>query len=105
MKTLKSITFLMLISLLTFSCTSNNDNELIDPNETNETTEKSASAKIVVEVVKSHLKADGSFYNATNPESSMTFDLGFKFSYPVSISYNNGTKVQINSIEELASIA
>jgi hypothetical protein len=105
MKTLKSITFLMLISLLTFSCTNNNEDELTDPNETNETTEKSASAKIVVEVVKSHLKTDGSFYNTTNPESSMTFDLGFKFSYPISISYNNSTKVQINSIEELASVA
>ena len=105
MKALQSIIFLMIISLCTFSCTSNSDNGLADPNETNQTTEKSTSAKIVVEVVKSHLKSDGSFYNQANPESSMTFDLGFQFSYPVILSYNNGTKVVVNSIEQLASVA
>jgi hypothetical protein len=105
MKTLKSVIFLMLTSLFIFSCTSNSDNELIDPSELNQTTEKSVSAKTVVEVVKSHLKSDGSFYNQLNPESSMTFDLGFQFSYPVTLSYNNGTKVVVNGIEQLAIVA
>jgi len=99
MKTLKFITYTFLISLLTISCTSNNDENLLDSNET---TEKSEAAKTVVAVVKSHLKSDGTFYNQQHPESSMTFDFGFQFSYPVTLSYNNGTKVVINSIEELA---
>ena len=99
MKTLKFFSYTLLISVLAISCSSNNDESLID---TNQSTEKSASAKTVVEVVKSHLKSDGTFYNQQFPESSMTFDLGFQFAFPVTLSYINGTEVVVKSIEELA---
>jgi len=101
MKTLNFFTYTFLISLLTISCTSNLDE---NPKDYDVSTEKSESAKTVLEVVKSHLKTDGTFYNETNPESSMTFDLGFQFSYPITLSYNNSTKVVVNSIEELATV-
>jgi hypothetical protein len=106
MKTLKSIIYTLLISVFTISCSSNQiEDPLNNPNEINETAQISASAKTVVEVVKTHVKSDGSFNNSSNPESSMTYDLGFKFSFPVTLQYNNGTKVVVNSIQDLAIVA
>ncbi|PQJ76041.1 hypothetical protein [Polaribacter gangjinensis] len=103
MKTFKFFTYTFILSVVAFSCTTDlQDNQL---QETIETTSESPSAKTVVDVVKSHLKADGSFYNLQNPASAMTYDLGFEFAYPITLSLTNGTKIILNSIEDIAIIA
>jgi len=87
-----------------FSC-SQNDNGTLDPYEEPTESVKSITANTVIEGVKTHVKSDGSFNNPTNPESSIEFDFGFDFVYPITLSYNNGTEVVVNDITELAKVA
>jgi len=102
MKTLKINFFSLLILLGMFSCSQNQD-EILDPTET-ANLEKSITAKIVAENVQTHVKSDGTFNNPTNPESSIKFDFGFNFVYPITLNYNNGTQVLVNGITDLAKV-
>jgi len=103
MKNLK-INLLSLAMVAVFFSCSQNDDENLEQNEPVET-EFSATAKTVIEGVNTHVKSDGSFNNPTNPESSIKFDFGFDFVYPITLSYNNGTEVVVNDINELAKVA
>lgn len=102
MKTLKINIFSLLITLFMFSCSQTQD-EILDPTQT-ANLEKSITAKIVSENVQTHVKSDGTFNNPTNPESSIRFDFGFNFVYPITLNYNNGTQVVINGISDLAKV-
>ena len=102
MKTLKISFYNLLILIGLFSCTKN-DEGLIEPMDTNHL-ERSFMAKTVTEGVKTHVKTDGSFNNPTNPTSSIKFDFGFDFVYPTTLKYNDGTKVVVNDIKELATV-
>lgn len=103
MKNLKIKVFSLAIVTLLFSCTQNT-NDILDQNEATNLAE-STTAKTIVEGVKTHLKSDGTFINAQNPSSSVTFDFGFDFVYPITLKYNNGTSVVVNDILELAIVA
>ena len=103
MKNFKINILSLLIVVVFFSC-SQNDTETLEQNQSTETA-KSITANTVIEGVKTHVKSDGSFNNPTNPESSIKFDFGFDFVYPTTLAYNNGTKVVVNNINDLAKVA
>ena len=104
MKNLK-INLLSLATVAVFFSCSQNGTETLDPNQEPTESAKSVTVQTVIEGVKTHVKSDGSFNNPTNPESSITFDFGFDFVYPTTLTYNNGTEVVVNNITELAKVA
>lgn len=46
----------------------------------------------------------GDVIPSANPSGNIVFDFGFDFVYPLNLSFNNGTTVTVNDLEELISI-
>lgn len=46
----------------------------------------------------------GNIIAASNPSGNIVFDFGFDFVYPLNLSFNNGTTVAVNNLDELISI-
>ncbi|WP_456439990.1 hypothetical protein, partial [Psychroserpens sp.] len=47
---------------------------------------------------------EGDVLAASNPSGNIVFDFCFDFVYPLNLSYNNGTTVSINSLDDLITI-
>lgn len=47
---------------------------------------------------------DGYVITSANPAGNIIFDFGFDFVYPLNLSFNNGTTVSVNSLDELIDI-
>jgi len=47
---------------------------------------------------------DGDVIPTSNPSGNIVFDFGFDFVYPLNLSFNNGTTVAVNSLDELIEI-
>ncbi|MEY8848418.1 hypothetical protein AB9K26_06370 [Psychroserpens sp. XS_ASV72] len=48
--------------------------------------------------------SQGDVIPSANPSGNIVFDFGFDFVYPLNLSFNNGTTVTVNDLEELISI-
>lgn len=91
MKKLKILFLLTLVSsLFFFSCTSNKSDEI--------TTQKSLSLRVVLQEIKNTLPNSGK-----NTHKSAENEMCFDFVYPITLSYNTGTVVTVNSFEEIIS--
>ncbi|HHC79880.1 MAG TPA: hypothetical protein ENK46_08350 [Flavobacteriia bacterium] len=89
---------LILVFVLLASC-KNNDTFVGADNTT-----KSVSAKTSMEVLKTHFNDDGTLNDANNPVGNILFDFCFEFVYPVTLSYNNGTEVEIQNFNDLIEV-
>ncbi|MCF6349900.1 MAG: hypothetical protein L3J23_02570 [Flavobacteriaceae bacterium] len=99
MKIFKTYIFSVFIVLLTItSCT--DDNNVIDTNNN----EESSSIKTVLAELESHFNENGSLNPNENPVGNILFDFCFNFVYPITLTYNTGADVEINSFEELLTI-
>ncbi|WP_298138890.1 hypothetical protein [Flavobacterium sp.] len=88
MKTIKQILILLLVVLpLGISC-SDDDTKTKD-------TQKSASLRVVFNEMKNNFNIAGR--SSSDDDDEMCFD----FVYPITLSYNTGTTVTVNSIDEL----
>ncbi len=88
MKTIKQIIILLLVVLpLGISCS--------DDDSKSSNTQKSASLRVVFNELKNNFNIAGRSSSDDNDE--MCFD----FVYPITLSYNTGTTVTVNSVDEL----
>ena len=84
------ILFTLVSSVLFYSCTSKSDDV---------TTEKSLSLRAYLQQIKSSLPNSGKSINKTD-DSELCFD----FVYPITLSYNTGAVVSVNSYNEIISL-
>ena len=85
-----------LVSLI--ACT--NDDSSIEIAEVHQ----SSSIQTTLNQLSTHYHDDGSINEEMNPTNNLVFDFCFDFIYPLSLSYNNGVIVMVNSIEELVTV-
>jgi len=88
---------LLLSGLTLMSCQSNED-EMLETNETSET------ARIVTKTLATKIAIITSTVNAATVDRNLNADFGFKFSYPITLSYNNGTELKISNSAELLTV-
>lgn len=91
------LSFVLITSFLT-SCT--NDEPLVEePN-----TEESESIITSLAELRTQFNAQGDVIPTQNPTGNIVFDFCFDFVYPLNLSYNNGTTVTVNSLEDLIGV-
>jgi hypothetical protein len=100
MKNFKISIFSTLIVLLAFtSCT--NEETIID---TQQNTEESESITTTLGRLSQQYDENGNVDQANNPAGNIVFDFCFDFVFPIDLSFNTGTTVTVNSLEELVEI-
>ena len=98
MKNLKLLFYGVLISLVTLtSCTNNDDVNVPDPQE-------SATMQTTLENLRTLYNENGEAIDEMNPTGNQLFDFCFEFVYPIELIYNNGSTVTVNSLEELIEV-
>jgi hypothetical protein len=94
------IAFLSLVVILT-SFTSCSDNESVDiPQNGTEST----SMRTAVNKLRTKLDENGNIDASRNPTGNMVFDYGLSFQFPITLVYNTGATVTVNSFEELIQV-
>jgi hypothetical protein len=91
------LSFVCIASFLT-SCT--NDEPLVD----DQNIEESASITESLAQLRLQFNAEGNMIPTQNTTGNIVFDFCFDFVYPLNLSYNNGTTVTVNSLEDLIDI-
>ena len=100
MKNFKISIFSTLIVLLAFtSCT--NEETIID---TQQNTEESESITTTLGRLSQQYDENGNVNETDNPAGNIVFDFCFDFVFPIDLSFNTGTTVTANSLEELVEI-
>lgn len=100
MKNFKLLIFsiLMVLTVL-MSCT---NEEVIIDNLQN--TEESESIVTTLSRLNQQYDDNGNVNEAENPAGNIVFDFCFDFVYPINLSFNTGTTVTVNSLDELIEI-
>ena len=100
MKNFKLSIFGILILLLAFtSC--NNEDAIVD---TQQNTEESESITTTLGRLSQQYDENGNVDQANNPAGNIVFDFCFDFVFPIDLSFNTGTTVTVNSLDELIDI-
>ncbi|MDB9721035.1 hypothetical protein OAA67_04065 [Winogradskyella sp.] len=81
------------------SCT--NDENVI---ETQQTTQESESISKTLNQLSNQFDQNGNLTTNSNPAGNVVFDFCFDFVYPLNLSFNNGTTVNVDSLEDLIDI-
>jgi hypothetical protein len=98
MKNLKLFLFTIFIVLFTFtSCTNDEAVEIPDA-------ESSASVRLALTELETHFNEDGSLNATNNPVGNVIFDFCFDFVYPITLTYNTGAEIVVNSFPQLIEI-
>lgn len=98
MKKIK-IALLSLLVLLAFSACTNNE-----PVFEEQQIEESESITTALNELGSRFGSGGDVMETENPSGNIVFDFCFDFVYPIDLSYNNGTTVSVNSLDELITV-
>jgi hypothetical protein len=97
MKNLKSLLFALITIVFLFSS--------CEDTSTNPQVQEGSQATLdAIEALGLQFNADGSLNTTTNPTGNIIFDYCFDFVYPLALSYNNGTQITVNSLDELGNI-
>jgi hypothetical protein len=100
MKTFKLTFFSIVMMLMVFvSCT--NEESLI---EEQPVTEESSSITTSLSKMSTQFDEFGNVTETDNPAGNVVFDFCFDFVYPLTLSYNNGTTVIVNSLDDLINV-
>lgn len=100
MKNFKLSIFGILILLLAFtSC--NNEDAIVD---TQQNTQESESITTTLGRLSQQYDENGNVDQANNPAGNIVFDFCFDFVFPIDLSFNTGTTVTVNSLDELIDI-
>lgn len=100
MKNLKFALFSMLMVLfLVTSCT--NDEPVVQEQQE---TEESQSITTSLNRLSVQFDQNGNFTADNNPAGNVVFDFCFDFVYPITLSYNNGTTVDVNGLDDLVTV-
>lgn len=88
--------------LIAFSFTACTNDEPIDNDQ--QQTEESAAIRTAMEELSSRFSEDGNINLDQNPSGNIIFDFCFDFVYPLTLSYNTGTTVTVNSFDDLIEV-
>ncbi|WP_111683644.1 hypothetical protein [Winogradskyella tangerina] len=88
------------IALLAFTSCTNNEPVVVDQ----QVTEESQSIITSLDQLSQQVDSNGNFSAQNNPAGNVVFDFCFDFVYPLTLSYNNGTTVTVNSLDELVDV-
>ncbi|MCF6167382.1 hypothetical protein [Lutibacter sp.] len=103
MKNAKFTLFIMLLALTVASCTNNQGIE--DEQLYQEQSKTSDIAKSVTKFLKSKINQESTNeINSSNVDKAMEFDFGFRFTYPITLLYTNGSEVLVSNISDLTSV-
>ncbi|MBL4939401.1 MAG: thrombospondin type 3 repeat-containing protein, partial [Lutibacter sp.] len=103
MKNAKFTLFTMLLALTIASCTNNQGIE--DEQLYQEQSITSDLAKNITKSLKSKINQQSTNeINSSNVDKAMEFDFGFRFTYPITLLYNNGSEVLVSNISDLTSV-
>jgi hypothetical protein len=91
------INFALIAGFLT-SCT-NNDSIVEEQN-----IDKTEAITQSLNRLAQQFNDQGNVISSANPSGNIVFDFCFDFVYPLNLSYNNGTTVSVNSLEDLITI-
>jgi hypothetical protein len=91
------LSFVLIIGFLT-SC-SNNESVVEEQN-----IDETEAITTTLSRLAGQFDGQGNIVAASNPSGNIVFDFGFDFVYPLNLSFNNGTVVAVNNLEELISI-
>lgn len=94
--------FLILFLVVVIFTSCKNDNSLI---ENVEETEQSNAARIAITKLKTLFNPNGTLNVEGNRIGNIIFDFGFKFKFPETLSYNNGTSIVVENFEDLVNTA
>lgn len=99
MKNLKLVFLSILFVVCCFtSCT--NDEPVIEE----QNIEESASITTSLSQLRTQFDNQGDVIPTENPTGNIVFDFCFDFVYPLNLSYNNGTSVTVNSLDDLINV-
>lgn len=90
----------MVLLLTVFVFTSCKDESIEVPQNTLE----SVAVKKTMTALKTHFNEDGSLNQEQNPTNNIIFDFCFDFVYPITLSYNTGTEVEVQDLDGLIAI-
>ena len=100
MKKFKISIFSILMVLAVFtSCT--NEEVIVDPQQD---TEESESIITTLSRLNEQFDENGNVDQAENPAGNVVFDFCFDFVYPINLSFNTGTTVTANNLDEVIEI-
>lgn len=99
---MRTVKLIIAAAILATSITSCNKSELTE-NAGQERVETSETARLVTSTLKTKVSANNG--TTVDLQRRLEADFGFKFVYPVTLSYNTGTEVEVTSDTELLSIA
>ena len=100
MKKFKISIFSILMVLAVFtSCT--NEEVIVDPQQD---TEESESIITTLSRLNDQFDENGNVDQAENPAGNVVFDFCFDFVYPINLSFNTGTTVTANNLDEVIEI-
>jgi hypothetical protein len=103
MKKIKSLFFLVLIGLFTFTSCENEDTILDDQQQQNPTEDSSAIITALNKMAE-NFDGSGNIDPNNNPVGNIIFDFCFDFVYPLTLSYNNGSSVAVDDLDELVTV-
>lgn len=100
MKNFKLSFFSMLVALLFITACTNDEPVVQDQQQT----EESQSISTSLNQLSLQFDQNGNFTADNNPAGNVVFDFCFDFVYPITLSYNNGSTVSINGLDDLVTV-
>jgi hypothetical protein len=102
MKKFKIVFLLVLFGLFTF--TSCENEETIIDDQQQDVTQESEAIVTALSKMAENFDDSGNVDANNNPVGNIIFDFCFDFVYPLTLSYNNGTTVAVNDLDELVAV-
>nr|WP_321243490.1 hypothetical protein [uncultured Psychroserpens sp.] len=99
MKNLKLAFLSVLFVVCCFTSCTNNEPVVEEQN-----IEESASITTSLSQLRTQFDNQGDVIPTENPTGNIVFDFCFDFVYPINLSYNNGTTVTVNNLEDLIDV-
>lgn len=100
MKNFKNLFLILFTSLFVFTSCENED-VLVEPQQE---TEESPTLVSALSMMKSNFDESGNVTQSSNPAGNIIFDFCFDFVYPITLSYNTGATVNVNSLDDLINV-
>ncbi len=102
---MKNLKFTLLSTLICFLAITSCTNEDVTLEEFTET-EESPSIMETMSKMSNNFDENGNViaFSSANPSGNMIFDFCFDFVYPITMSYNNGTTVTVNDLDEFIQV-
>lgn len=100
MKNFKLSFFSMLVALLFVTACTNDEPVVQDQQQT----EESQSISTSLNQLSLQFDQNGNFTADNNPAGNVVFDFCFDFVYPITLSYNNGSTVSVNGLDDLVTV-